>query len=292
MKFNSSKITVLFAVVLLFTVLARGRVHAAPGALDPSFGNGSRVSSVSFLGHATTPPMYTLFRHQTRRETTVANLEELYAAVNNPQNAGTTITITPGVYLLSVNDPNGVARPNSGRLELQENMSLQGVVGDRNAVVIDAINLPTSSFNNAPPIPLTAPIRMGRGANHVEWLTVRNAVNGAANIETDLVSTGTAYIRIAHIVSSGGQRGIDIRNFGPAMAGRVIQAEVVDNDLFNSVTGLGEGLRFVNNLGATGGVVTAIISDNRSHNNYIGLLIENNRSNLDNIQFSSTNSHF
>ncbi|MEP6903708.1 MAG: hypothetical protein ABJA66_18440, partial [Actinomycetota bacterium] len=128
----------------------------------------------------------------------VATVEELYAAVNNPSNVGNQIVLAPGVYLLSVNDSNGVARPNGGRLEFQENMSLQGVVGDRGAVVIDAANLPAGSFTSAPPVPLTAAIRMGRGTNSIEWLTASNAVNGASNIETDLVSA-TTNIRVAHV---------------------------------------------------------------------------------------------
>ena len=217
----------------------------------------------------------------------VHNIEELYSAVNNPQNAGNQIYMAPGVYMLSVNGPGGIPRPNGGRLELQENMSLLGVHGNREAVVIDAMNLPTSSYNSAPPIPLTGAIRMGRGTNSLEWLTVRNAVNGAANIETELASA-TTNIRIAHIASTNSQRGIDVRNFGAAQANRVIEAEIIDNDLYNNQIGtLGEGLRIVNNQGANGGRITATLNGNRSYNNYNGLIIENNRSNNANISVIS-----
>jgi CSLREA domain-containing protein len=223
----------------------------------------------------------------------VTNLEELYAAVNNPQNAGMLIIIAPGVYMLSVNDPNGVARPNSGRLELQENMSLHGVAGDRGAVVIDAINLPRSSFDNAPPITLTGAIRMGRGSNSIEWLTVRNAVNGNTNIGTDLPSTGTVHIRVAHVATSNSQRGIDVRNVGEAMAGRVIEAEIVDNDIFNNRIGnQGEALRIVNNAGADGGVVSATLSGNRSYNNFLGLIVENNGASLARVSVTSSGDRF
>src|SRR5205807_6764506 len=57
----------------------------------------------------------------------VTSIEELYSAVNNAQNAGSRIVMAPGVYMLSVNGVGGAARPNGGRLELQDNMSLQGV---------------------------------------------------------------------------------------------------------------------------------------------------------------------
>ncbi len=221
----------------------------------------------------------------------VTNVEELYAAVNNSANAGNQIVLAPGVYMLSVNAPGGVARPNGGRLELQENMSLRGVQGDREAVVIDAINLPASSYS-APPITNTAPIRMGRGTNFVEWLTIRNAVNGQAGIETDLNTTATAYIRIAHIISTGNPRGIDVRNFGATAAGRVIEAEIVDNDFYNNRLGLSEGLRFTNVQGANGGSIFAVMSGNRSSGNQQGLLVANNRSNNATITVFSSGDRF
>ncbi|MEP6903500.1 MAG: hypothetical protein ABJA66_17390, partial [Actinomycetota bacterium] len=209
----------------------------------------------------------------------VTNTEELYAAVNNSANAGNQIVLAPGVYLLSVNDSGGAARPNGGRLELQENMSLQGIVGDRGAVIIDAANLPLSSFNSAPPIPLTGAIRMGRGTNSIEWLTARNAIKGNANIGTDLASTATN-IRVAHVASTNSARGLDVRNFGAAMAGRIINAEIIDNDFYNNRIGAqGEGFRIASQQGANGGIIFAYLSGNRSFNNYLGLLVENNGSN-------------
>ena len=209
----------------------------------------------------------------------VANIEELYTAVNNPANAGNQIVLAPGVYMLSVNGAGGVARPNGGRLELQENMSLKGVVGDRSAVVIDAANLPLSSFNSAPPVPLTAAIRMGRGTNAIEWLTARNAVNGNANIGTDIASAMTN-IRVAHIASTNSQRGLDCRNFGAAQAGRTINAEIIDNEFYNNRIGtLGEGFRIASQQGANGGIINATLAGNRSYYNFVGLLLENNRSN-------------
>jgi hypothetical protein len=223
----------------------------------------------------------------------VTNVEELYAAVNNSANAGNQIVLAPGVYMLSVNGAGGVARPNAGRLELQENMSLKGVVGDRGAVVIDAINLPLSSFNSAPPVPLTAAIRMGRGTNSIEWLTVRNAVNGIANITTDINLTPTTYIRVAHIASSNSQRGIDVRNFLASAANRVIEAEIVDNDLYNNRIGtVGAGVRLVNNRVATGSFIFATLSGNRSYNNFLGLLVENNTASNSSIAVVSSGNRF
>jgi hypothetical protein len=67
-----------------------------------------------------------------------------------------------------------------------------------------------------------AAVRMGLGHNALEWLTVRDAVNGQANIDTGLQSLdpGTAYIRVAHIASTGSFRGLNIQNFGPQTSGQ------------------------------------------------------------------------
>ena len=221
----------------------------------------------------------------------VTNIEELYAAVNNPNNAGNRIVLAPGVYMLSVNAPGGVARPNGGRLELQENMSLQGFQGDREAVVIDAINLPATSYS-APPINSVGAIRLGRGTNVVEWLTIQNSFLGAAGIETTIVSPGTAYIRVAHIIATNNWRGIDIRSFGAAAAGRRIEAEIVDNDLHSNRRNTGQGLRLTNNAGANGAVIFATLSGNRSYNNYYGFIAENVNANLANITVFSSGDRF
>jgi len=208
----------------------------------------------------------------------VGNVEELYAAVNNPQNIGRRIIAAPGVYFLSAKDPNNVPRPNGGRLELQEDMSLQGVVNDRGAVVIDAINLPNTSV---------AALRIGKGSNTIEWLTIQNSA-AMANIDTDLIFPGTAIVRIAHIISSGSSRGINIRNFGPEAANAVIDAELIDNEVFDTT----EGIRIINQLGANGGVITARLSGNRGHDNGAGLLVVNNRSDSAIISVTSTGDQF
>ncbi|MBA3786629.1 MAG: hypothetical protein H0X15_14030, partial [Acidobacteria bacterium] len=187
-KFTTTRLFVAASIIFTlaaFTTTIRAQSPATDGNNLYSISDSLRFSDDS-----------TKFSFVSLAVVNVTNIEELYAAVNNSANAGNQIVLAPGVYLLSVNGAGGVARPNAGRLELQENMSLRGTVGDRGAVIIDAINLPLSSFNSAPPVPLTAAIRMGRGTNAIEWLTARNAVNGIANIETELVSAMTN-IRVA-----------------------------------------------------------------------------------------------
>ncbi|CAN5421884.1 hypothetical protein BH10ACI1_BH10ACI1_32370 [soil metagenome] len=254
---------------------------------------GNNFYSISDLpASAVFSPDSTKFSFVSIASVNVTNIEELYAAVNNSANAGNQIVLAPGIYMLSVNAPGGVARPNGGRLELQENMSLRGVVGDRGAVVIDAINLPRSSFDNAPPITLTGAIRMGRGTNVIEWLTARNAVRGASNIGTELAST-TTNIRVAHVASTNSQRGLDVRNVGAAQSGRVINAEIIDNDFYNNQITAGESIRIANNTGANGGIINATLAGNRSYNNDHGFIVTNNQSsNAVTTVFSSGNRFF
>jgi hypothetical protein len=262
----------LFAAIMIFTFAALATTFRAQSAEV-----GNKLFSIADLPKLELDK--TKFSFVSLAVVNVTNVEELYAAVNNSANAGNQIVLAPGIYTLSVNDPNGAARPNAGRLELQENMSLRGVVGDRGAAIIDAINLPLTSFNSATPIPLTAAIRMGRGNNSIEWLTARNAVSGNANIGTELASTATN-IRVAHVASTNSARGLDVRNFGAAQINRVVNAEIIDNDFYNNRIGAqGEGLRIASQQGANGAVINATLAGNRSYYNYDGLIVENNRSN-------------
>ena len=239
----------------------------------------------------------------------VSNVEELYAVLNDAANEGAEVALAPGVYTLSATDPGGTLRPNRGRLELKADMSLYGVAGDRAAVVIDASLLPDSSFTV--PFGRTGIIRAGLGSSAIEWLTIAGQPFAAAAIETDLVQadpqgvpTRTA-IRVAHVVAGGrllpdgggsrvdisgaSARGVDIRNVGTAgMAGRRIDAEIVDSEVFGGV----EGIRVINFNGAHFGEITVTMQGNRSHANRLGCIIENNRSNSAKIFVRSSGDRF
>ena len=221
----------------------------------------------------------------------VATTEELYTAVNDPANEGATIVLAPGIYMLSVNKPNSMPRPNKGRLDLRLNMSLIGVEGDRNAVIIDAMNLPASSFTGTPGP--NAAVRLGRGTNSLQWLTVRNAVNAQANIDSGLQMPGTAFITVAHCESSGSNRGMNILNFGPGASGETIEADIIDTYFHDNRLGIGEGIRIGNFQGATGSTVNARMIENRSWGNVQGRLLVNNRAINSTVNvFSSGNRFF
>jgi hypothetical protein len=202
----------------------------------------------------------------------VTNVEELYAAVNDSHNAGVEIVAAPGTYMLSATDSTGTPRPNGGRLEFQEDMSLVGVVGDRTAVVINAFNLPASSFTGGA-VPFGA-IRLGRGRNSLEWLTVRDARGGQGNIVSGLTYNGTQFIRVAHIASTGSNSyNLSLFNFGTAP---VLDLDIVDNDLFEAFSGTRGGFRIRNSSGNAGGVINARLTGNRIWGNQFSLITNNN----------------
>lgn len=207
----------------------------------------------------------------------IGNVEDLYRAVNDGANAGAVLVLSPGIYMLSVTGPNGAPRPKGGRIEMQPDMSLQGVDGDRSAVVISAFDLPASSFPQA--TGPNAAIRMGLGHNSLEWLTVRDARFAQGNIDTGLqpLDPGTAVVRIAHIASTGSTRGLNVLNFGPQSSGQTIEAEIVDSHFFDNVVNLSEGMRLGNFSGARGSTVNVRMFGNVSWGQKMGRLIVNNR---------------
>jgi hypothetical protein len=227
----------------------------------------------------------------------VFDVDALYEAINDTANAGATLVLAPGTHMLSVNDPNGIPRPKGGRLELQPDMSLRGTEGDRSAVVISAFNLPASSFPqsvNGVPTGPNAAVRMGLGHNALEWLTVRDARSGSANIDTGLqpLDPGTAYVRIAHIASTGSIRGLNILNFGPQTSNQTIEAEIVDCQFFDNVLSVSEGVRLGNFQGARGSTVNARMSGNVSWGQKQGRLLVNNRAIASTVNVVSSGNRF
>src|SRR5262245_61624257 len=59
-------------------------------------------------------------------EIVVSNVEQLYAAINNPANADAEIHLQPGNYVLTTKNSQGGNRPHGGTLRLQPGMCLVG----------------------------------------------------------------------------------------------------------------------------------------------------------------------
>ena len=215
----------------------------------------------------------------------VFNVSQLYDAVNNPANTGSIVELAPGTYILNA------SYPNAGRIELLENMELQGQSGHPELVIIDASALPGTSFappNNFPSA-RTGAIRLGRGFNSIEWLTVKgnSAAQALSVIDADLIWAGTAIIRITHSIVTGGRIGIDIRNPGTASINRILNAEISNNEIVDNLVQQGQGIEIQNANGASGAVINVKLNGNYVHGNKIGLRSFNNNANNTNTNSGS-----
>lgn len=178
----------------------------------------------------------------------VSSVTELYKAVNDINNAGNKIVLAAGKYELNPNDPE--AGNFLGRLELQEDMELEGQPGHPGLVTIDESQLPINSFA-VPPSFRTGGIRLGRRSNAIRWLTITGKpdIGALSAIDTDLPSA-KCIITISNIIVSGSQLAIDIRNPGFAGRNRVITASIEKCELKNNVVGGGQGISVQNANGA------------------------------------------
>jgi len=216
----------------------------------------------------------------------VSDVEGLYAAVNDPDNSGATIVLAAGQYVLTARDQSGALRPNGGRLELQSGMSLLGVKGDPEAVVIDGSSDQGPSY--VAPQGRTGMIRIGRSHESVEWLTVHGAFLLGACIATDLLEDSFVSLRIAHTILEGSTLGLDVGNIGTASAGRTITIDLDDNELSHN----GRGVRFINSHGADGAAIFASLHKTRSHDNAIGCMATNEESSRASIDIDSHEDSF
>ena len=204
-----------------------------------------------------------------KKKVFVSNLDELYAAVNDPGNSGSEVVLAAGTYVLNASYPNG------GRLELQPDMILRGQAGNSDAVFIDASSLPSASFVLTVG-GRTGAIRMGRGTNTLEALSLKGgdvSANPFSVINTDLFSLET-YINISDVKVdvNGSVIGINLRNRLAEHTGRKIYANLENNEVLGAVNfnGLGIAAQIAN--GASGSSIKVNMRGNYIHGNKVGLL--------------------
>lgn len=207
----------------------------------------------------------------TKKKVYVTSVDELYSAVNNPENTGTEVVLAPGSYLLNASYPNG------GRLELQTDMTLRGQPGNSEAVLIDQSTLPAASYITS--AASTGGVRLGRGTNGLEWLSIKGgtlSVNAFAVIAVDLASAETS-VKISHVkvYSNGTRIGIDLRNRLPDHTGRKIYADLAHNEITGFTSSLGFALAVFNVNNAIGAVIKLNMKENYIHGNKIGLITNN-----------------
>lgn len=215
----------------------------------------------------------------------VTSVDELYEAVNDPDHTGAVVELASGSYSL---DP---TKPNSGRLELQPGMTLRGVVGDAGAVVLNAAALTVAHYLPSGTTPTTGAVRLGRGVQSLDWLTVTGSL-GTAAITTDLTSSVPPTVLISNVVVSNSRRGIDLRNTGSVSAYRVLRATVKDTRVTGSTGAAGQGIRVLNQSQALGAVIVATLERNQLDGNRVGMFVGNSATNYATILLSSTDDQF
>ena len=197
----------------------------------------------------------------------VSSVDELYASVNNTDNAGTDVILAPGTYVLSSSYPNG------GRLELQTDMNLRGQPGQTDAVFIDQSSLPNASFRLTPTVS-TGGIRVGRGSNSIEWLTLKGgalAANPFSIIETDLIGTETHFtVSHVNIDCNGSRIGLMLRNRLDEHANRIVNASVEHTEIWGATNTNGFGVALQNRI--SGAKINLDMADNYIHGNKIAIL--------------------
>ena len=213
-------------------------------------------------------PLVKKANSENNKKVYVSNLDELYAAVNDPGNTGKEVVLAPGSYVLSASYPNG------GRLELQTDMCLKGQPGQRDAVLIDQSSLPLASF--VIPAGRTGGIRMGKGKNTLEWLSIKGgaiSANPFSVINTDLLSPETKIgLYKVYVDVNGSNLGVNLRNRLAEHAGRKIFAEIENCELTGAVNFNGIALALQNANGSSDALIDLTMKNNYLHGNKIGIL--------------------
>ncbi len=232
----------------------------------------------------------------TTRVVGVATVEELYAAVNDPANAGAVIDLAPGSYVL---DP---SRPNGGTLVLQPGMALVGhneyVDRDGDGVwdplgsdpeifadpatetVIDGGRLGENE-------PSGGVIRTGRD-NSVEKLTLKGNPEAPAVIKVipERAAGGIA-AKVTDCIIGGARRGIQVFHGGPDFSGFRSSVTIEGNIIRHNRAGFGFGIH-IQQAFVAGAAWKAQLRNNRFYDNRVGLFVETASSQTSEITVLST----
>src|SRR5688572_6148644 len=244
------------AIVTVFLINAMLLITSCKKTIDkPFFPPGSKSSSNKSNAKEGDKKVY------------VSTLDELYTAVNNTDNVATEVILSPGTYVLSASYPNG------GRLELQTDMTLKGQSGQVEAVVIDESSLPNSSFRLSPTVS-TGGIRVGKGRNSIEWLTLKGgalAVTPFSVIETDLIGAET-FLTISHVNMdcNGSRIGLMLRNRLDEHANRIVNVSLEHSEIWGATNTLGFGIALQNRI--SGSQINLDMKENFVHGNKIAIL--------------------
>jgi hypothetical protein len=228
-----------------------------------------------------------------------SNVEELYAAVNDPANADAVVMVASGVYTLTPRDSNLAPRPNGGHLVLQPGMRL---VGQNEYVDFDGDGVWDPRDDDGDGVPDTDPVRglifaapatetvldageLSGGAgvpgavrlgleNAAEKLTVRNSSGIGAGVDVNVLpASGGMQAEVRDCLVEDGQRGI--RCTHPAVT-EVDSSAVLERNISRRHTGsFGFGVIIQNN-GSTQCSWDVIVRNNLVYANRLGLFVVGN----------------
>jgi hypothetical protein len=220
----------------------------------------------------------------------VSDVEALYDAVDNPNNAGKTIVLQPKAtpYVLT-RHKGAQERLHKGRLELQKDMSLIGS-GDPAKCVLETLPADLPVFNEITGA-RSGMIRVGLGEHTIAKLTLNAPAQAGSGISTDLNDSQETTVTIEHVISgdpnnSRQTRGVDIRN--TTVVGRRLKA-IIKNCEFHGGT---QGIRIANFQRAVDCQVSVEMSGNKAHANAVGCLITHHTSRSGVIEVHSHDDSF
>lgn len=227
-------------------------------------------------------------------EIVVSDLLQLYEAVNNPNNAGKTVRLSPNTGPYNLRQHRGTGFwSNGGRLELQKDMSLVGH-DDPSLCVLGVLPIDPPIFLEGTN-PRYGMIRVGRGNSTIAGLTINAPRDAGSGISTDLadLQSQETTIRIANVISGDpdkqhGTRGVDIRNTGSAVIGRRLKVQIENCEFY----GARQGIRIANFQGADGCEIEVRMSNTKCYDNFTGCLITNHMSNSALIDVTSYQNRF
>jgi len=225
----------------------------------------------------------------------VSDVEGLYAAVNNPSNAGAIVVLASGTYTLTAKDANNQPRPNGGRLILQSGMAL---VGQNRYVDFDGDGIWDARDDNNDGIPDTDPVRglifadpgsetiidainlspIANGAirvgldNRVEKLTVRNTNQLFAAIDVMQVpAVGGMRAEIRDCLLEDGQRGIRLAT--PRRANLDSSAVLERNISRRHLGFFGFGIQILHLAPSPNSSWDVVVRNNLVYGNRVGLFV-------------------
>src|SRR5574341_287994 len=224
----------------------------------------------------------------------VYTIEELYAAVNNPNNAGATIKhlAAGSPYML---DP---TKPNAGRLVPQPEMSIMGenVYFDHDGDgVPDPKDVDPEIFADMETVIdgtlLTGPrgiIELGLSNQSISKVTVRGNRTGIGDIVVRGASNSVSYVNVSETILENGRRGIEVTNAQTnAEINLVAERNIIRHNIISPTQGfacedspsavpsgdvIGWGIRIVSS-GGSGPRISAHLSHNRFYDNKVNLFL-------------------